>query len=229
MTITRSSLMRGAGICAIIAGTIFAGIQPIHPPDVLASVTTDVWAIITPIKTLMTLLFLLGITGIYARQVDKVGLLGLIGYLVVSLSWALNYAFIYAETFIFPILATPAPTFVEGALGIINGKPIDTELGALPILFGVTGITYMLGGLLFGVATFRAGVLPRGAAGLLAAASALTPLAALLPHEIQRFAAIPVAIAWAWMGYALWAERRAKAGETLTQTVHPQIRQREAS
>ena len=60
----------------------------------------------------------------------------------------------------------------------------------------------MLGGLLFGIATFRAGILPRWAAGLLAIAAALTPAAALLPHQIQRLAAIPVALALACLGYA---------------------------
>ena len=69
----------------------------------------------------------------------------------------------------------------------------------------------MLGGLLFGIATFRARILPRGAAVLLAAASALTPLAALFPHEIQRYAGIPVGLALAWLGYALFIERRAMA------------------
>jgi len=35
----------------------------------------------------------------------------------------------------------------------------------------------------------------------------LTPAAALLPHSIQRLAAIPVALAIAWLGYALFSER----------------------
>jgi hypothetical protein len=43
---------------------------------------------------------------------------------------------------------------------------------------------------------------------LLAVAATLTPAAALLPHGIQRLAAIPVGLALAWLGYALWSERR---------------------
>jgi len=72
---------------------------------------------------------------------------------------------------------------------------------------------YMLGGLLFGIALLRAGILPRWPAGLLAVSSVLTPAAALLPHAIQRLAAIPVGLALAWLGYALWSERRAQASE----------------
>jgi hypothetical protein len=87
------------------------------------------------------------------------------------------------------------------------------------------GVAYMLGGLLFGLATFRAGVLPRWAGGLLAVAAALTPLAALLPHHIQRFAAIPVALALACLGLALLTERRAQAAEAVPGKVSAQLSQ----
>ncbi len=225
MKITASSLIRWTGLAAMVAGIIFAGIQPIHPPDVLSSVTTGAWAIITPLKTAMCLLFLLGIAGLYARQVEEAGWLGLAGFLLFSLSWALNLAFIFAEAFIVPLLATWAPKFVDGFFGIFNGHPTEMNLGALPALYTLTGILYMLGGLLFGIATLRAGILPRWPAGLLAVAAAVTPAAALLPHEIQRLAGIPVGLALAWLGYALWSERRAQAAEPVPGKGSPQLRQ----
>ncbi len=225
MKITASNLIPWTGVSAIVAGIIFAGIQPIHPPDVVASVTTGAWAIITPLKTAMCLLFLLGWTGLYARQVKEVGWLGLAGFLLLSLSWALQTAFVFAETFIMPLLATTAPKFVDGYLGIGAGRASEVNLGALPALYTLVGIAYMLGGLLFGIATLRAGILPRWAAGLLAVASALTPLAALLPHATQRLAAIPVGLAVAWLGYALWSERREQASEPLPGRGSPQLLQ----
>jgi membrane protein implicated in regulation of membrane protease activity len=82
----------------------------------------------------------------------------------------------------------------------------------------------MLGGLLFGIATLRAGILPRWPAGLLAVAAVLTPAAALLPHAIQRLAAIPVGLALAWLGYALWSERRAQASDPVRGRGSPQLR-----
>ena len=215
MNPTPSNLIRWAGLAAVVAGIIFAGIQPIHPADVLASVTTGTWAILTPLKTVMCLLFLLGITGIYARQAKAAGWLGLAGYLLLSLSWALQTAFIFVEAFILPVLVSAAPKFVDGALGMVSGRASEVNLGALPGIYALVGVSYMLGGLLFGIATFRAGILPRWAAGLLAVAAVLTPAAALLPHEIQRLAAIPVGLALALLGYALWSERRAHAAEPL--------------
>ncbi|MCC7446105.1 MAG: hypothetical protein IT324_01750 [Anaerolineae bacterium] len=223
MKITTTTLIRWAGLAAVAAGAVFAGIQPIHPPDVLSSVTTSAWSIIMPLKVAMCLLFLVGITGLYARQVKEAGWLGLVGFLLFSLSLALNLAFIFAESFIVPLLATTAPTFVDGFFGIFNGHPVETNLGTLPALYALTGLLYMLGGLLFGIATFRANVLPRWAAGLLAIVSVLTPAAALFPHELQRLAGMPVGIALAWLGYALWSERRAKTAEHSLELGSPQL------
>lgn len=223
MTITASSLIRWAGLSAVVAGIIYAGIQPIHPPDVLASVNTIAWGIITPVKTVMALLFLLGITGLYARQVKETAWLGLAGFLLFGLSWALNLAFIFAEAFIMPPLASAAPKFVEGFFGIVNGHPTLMNLGLLPAIYALVGVLYLLGGLLFGIATFRAGILPRWAGGLLAGTALLTPLAAMLPHAIQRFAAVPVGIALAGLGYALWSERREKVSEVLTGMGSPKL------
>ena len=223
MTITGATLIRWAGVALMVAGVIFAAIQPIHPADVVASLTTGAWAIFTPLKTAMCLLFLLGLTGLYARQVNQAGWLGLAGFLLLSLSWASNLVFIFAEAFIMPLLVPTAPRFVEGFLGIFNGHPTAATLGALPTLYGLGGILYMLGGLVFGLATLRAGILPRWPAALLAVAATLTPLAALLPHNIQRLAGMPVGIALAALGYALWAERRAAAAQPVAGTVSSRL------
>src|SRR3712207_9341848 len=109
------------------AGIIFVVIQPIHPPDVLSSVTTDAWAIIQSSKAAMCILGLLGLTGLYARQANEAGWLGLAGYLLFSLFFAHTLPLAYTEAFVLPVLATEAPTFVEGFLGIFNGHPVQTR------------------------------------------------------------------------------------------------------
>jgi hypothetical protein len=208
MQITNSGLIRCTGLAAVLAGAIFAGIQPIHPPDFLASVTTSKWAIIIALKLVMCLLFLIGTAGLYLRQAESAGWLGLAGFLLLTVSFWLQTAFVFAELFILPVLATSTPSFVDSYLGVVNGHPGEMNIGALVPTYGVVGICYLLGGLLFGVATVRAGVLPRWPAILLAIAAIITPAAALLPHEIQRFAAVPMGVALAWLGFALWSERR---------------------
>lgn len=231
MKLTTSTLMRLAGVCAVVAGIIFAAIQPIHPADVVASVTTSTWAIITTAKTAMCLLFLLGITGIYARQAHAAGWLGLAGFLLLTITWWLMTAFVVAEAYMLPVLAADVPKYVDGLLGMSFGRASEVDLGALPTIYNLlVGIPYMLGGLLFGIATFRAGILPRVPAVLLAVAATLTPAAVLLPHAQQRLAAVPVALALAWLGYALWSERSAApASETASANGRAQLRQAAAS
>jgi hypothetical protein len=222
---TATNLIRWAGLAAMVAGIIFVVIQTVHPPDVLASVTTSRWAIVHYLGITMCFLGLLGMTGLYARQVDAAGWLGLAGYLLFSLFYAITLAFQFAEAFISPPLATAAPTFVEGFQGIVSKHASEVNLGALPVVYALNGVPYLLGGLLFGIATLRAGILPRWAAGLLVFGTVLPILASkLVTHPFDRLFAVPVGVALAWMGYALWSERRAHAADPVPGTGSPQLR-----
>ena len=214
------ALIRWTGLAAVAAGAIFAGIQPIHPPDLLASVTTTPWAIVIGLKFAMCLLFLVGITGIYIKQSSKAGWLGFAGFALLILSWWLQTGFVFVEAFVLPVLPDAAPGFISSFLGMVNpASPVLMDVGALASVYAVVGIFYMLGGLVFGIATVRAGVLPRLPAIVLAVAAVLTPLAVLLPHEIQRFAAVPVGLALAWLGYTLWSMRSGAAPAELSSSL----------
>jgi hypothetical protein len=48
-------------------------------------------------------------------------------------------------------------------------------------------------------------------------------MVALLPHQIERLAAMPMGIALAWLGYALWSERREPASEPAPGKGSPQL------
>jgi len=219
------TLIRWSGVSAMAAGIIFAGIQPLHPLDMLASVTTTQWAIIQSLKAAVCLFGMIGLTGLYARQADKAGWLGLAGYLLFGFFFAHTLPLAYTEAFVLPRLAAEAPLFVEGFLGIFNGHPVSMNLGALPVLYGLAGFAgYVLGGLLFGVATVRAGVLPRWPAVLLAASAVLPPLLSwLLPHPLDRMMVLPMGLALAWLGYALWSEQRATGAQPTPGTPSPQL------
>lgn len=210
--ITSARLIRWSGLAAILAGTIFAAIQPIHPADFLPSVTTTAWATLMPFKTAMCLLFLVGITGIYARQVKESGPLGLAGFLLLIVSWWMQTAFVFIEAAILPVLAASAPQFVASVLTLANGTTPEMNIGVLPLVYNfLIGIPYMLGSILFGIATYRGRVLPPWAGVLLAVTGVATPLAALLPHTIQRLVGIPFGWAIAWLGLALLLKKDAEA------------------
>ncbi len=209
MKITASNLIRWSGLSAIVAGTIFAVIQPIHPPDVLASVNTSAFIIITAFKTVMCVFGLFGITGLYARQVEKIGWLGLAGYLLLTIFYAVQMCFAFAEPLILPLLTTVAPTFVESVMGMSSGIGGPMNLGTFATIYSVLPVVYLLGLISFGIAIFRAAILPRWAGALLALSGPLAGvMTALLPHQLERFAAVPMGIALVWLGFALFTERR---------------------
>ena len=224
MKITASSLIRWAGLSAMVAGICFVVLGLLHPPNILSSVTTTRWAIVHSLALAMSLFGLLGMMGLYARQVKESGWLGLAGFLPLSLWLVLILPFTFFEVFFLPLLATEAPTFAEGFPGIFTGSASEINFGVLAALWTLSDVLLLLGGLVFGIATFRAGILSRWAAGLLAVGVGLAPAFALLPYELEPLAAVPIGVGLAWLGYALWAERRAQASEHTPGRGSPQLR-----
>lgn len=219
MKITLPGLVRWAGLAAMTAGLSYALVGVFHPPNEVPTVTSTAW-IASHILAMATSLFgLFGLTGLYAMQAEKSGWAGLAGYLLLSLWLALVLGFTFVEVLVLPALATASPAFVAGWLGLFNGTASDIDLSALSTAWALTGPLYILGGLLFGLATFRAGILSRWAGLLLAAGTVMGPLAAFVPLDWQPKAAIPVGIALLWLGYSLWSARREPASVPAAVTV----------
>ena len=213
MKITTDNLIRWSGIAAMIGGICYVLVGVFHPLNIPASVTTTTWLVVHLLAMAMSFFGLLGLAGIYARQAENAGWLGLAGYVLLSLWLALILGFTFVEVFILPVLATAAPVFVAGWLGMFTGNASAIALGALPTVWTITGPLYIVGGVLFGIATFRARILPRWAGLLLAVGTAIGPLAALVSLEYQPKVAVPVGLALVWLGYALWAERREQGSQ----------------
>jgi hypothetical protein len=212
MTTTPSTLMRWAGLSALLAGLCYLLVGIFHPANVPASVTTTRWEIVHIVACAMSFFGLLGLAGLYARQATRAGWLGLAGYVLLSLWFVVVMGFSFVEAFILPHVATASPGLVQAWMGMFNGPAGTFNLGALPTIWTLSAPVYILGGVLFGIATFRARVLPRWAGALLAASTLLAPAAVALPNASQPKIAIPAGLALAWLGYALWSERRAEIG-----------------
>jgi hypothetical protein len=213
MKITASTLMRLSGLSAILAGVCFLVLGLFHPVNIPSSVTTDTWAIVHYFATALGFFGLYGLAGLYARQSEKAGWLGLAGFILFSGWMTLVCGFSFVEAFILPRLATESPAFVKGILGMFSSVPSEINLGILPTLWNISGPMYIVGPLLFGIATFRARVFPRWAGALLVLGAVLIPVGAMVPPEWQPKIMIPVGLAFAWLGYALFSERRAPALE----------------
>jgi hypothetical protein len=165
----------------------------------------------------MAVLGLVGLSGIYFRQVRESGLPGLIGYVVFGSFYLVTTAWTFVEALVLPQIADDAPRFVDDFLGVPAGVSAQGDVGTLPVFFAVVSGLYLVGGLVFGIAVFRAGILQRGAAVLLAGGTVLSLAAAVLPHEVGRYAAVPVGLAMVWLGWSLWSERPTPPTQSVAQ------------
>ena len=217
MTITTSALTRAAGASAVLSGLLFIVIQPIHPEEDAATVTTTAWVVVGLMTLAMAVLGLVGVSGIYLRQVRESGLPGLIGYLMFGSFYLATTAWTFVEVLVLPQIADDAPRFVDDFLGVPAGVSAQGDVGALPLVFTTVSGLYLIGGLVFGIAVYRAGILHRGAAALLAAGSVGAVAAAVLPHAVGRYAAVPVGMAMVWLGWSLWSEGRTSATAVVAQ------------
>jgi hypothetical protein len=204
MTITPTILIRSAAVAAVAAGLIFIGVQINHPHSDVAAVTTTEWAVRNSLKVLMASLGLAGITGMYLRQVKEIGLLGLVGYVVFGTGYLTIMSVAFVSAYVLPSIAETDPGYVNDVLAAATGGSAAGDIGLMQSALAVSGITYLAGGFVFGIALYRARILARWAAALLAVASVLSVTLSVLPDAFYRFLAFPNGIAMVGLGYSLW-------------------------
>ena len=142
-----STLLRLAGLAALLAGLCYVFVGILHPSNVSASVTSTRWETVHVVACAMCFFGLLGLVGALRRQATKTGWLGLVGFVLLSLWFVLIMGFSFVEAFILPKLATTDPRFVAAWFGMLIGPATKTNLGALPTLWTLSGPIYIAGGL----------------------------------------------------------------------------------
>ena len=223
MTITPTTLTRAAGAAAVVAGLIFIGVQINHPHADVSNVTTTEWAVRNSLKVLMAALVLVGITGMYLRQVKQIGVLGLIGYVVLGIGYLTILSTAFVSGFVLPSLADTDPGYVNDVLAASTGGTAQGDIGLLQTALRVQDLGYLAGGLVFGIALFRARVLARWAAVLLAVSGVVSVALAVMPDAFYRFLAFPNGIAMVALGYSLWRSARITTTSTVPATADDRV------
>ena len=213
MPITTTKLTRAAGLAAVASGVLFIAVQVKHPEITLDFVQTTQWKVRQGMKVAMATLALAGIAGMYLRQVRQVGLLGLVGWLLLSLGYLVMLCVEMIALVVVPTIVQTSPDYVSGVIAVATNSSSTADLGLFTTLNMVVAVGYLLGGLVFGIALFRAGILARWAAALLAVAAVATMTIPLLPMVNQRLFAVPNGIAMVGLGWSLWREQRSPAAE----------------
>ena len=134
-------------------------------------------------------------------------MLGLIGYLILGAGFLAMLAVEVAGLVIMPAIAHSAPGYVSDVHRRRHQRHRCRRHRPHESLNSLVGVTYMAGGLVFGIALFRANVLARWACVLLAVATPLSLAIPLLPLINQRLFAVPTGLALIALGYSLWRQQ----------------------
>jgi len=212
MTITANRLTAAAGLCAAAAGAIFIGVQINHPPADVAHVVTTEMLVRETAKAVMTVLAIVGFTGMLVRNRRRFGVLGLAGYLLLTLGYLAMFANQCIVAFVLPTVAHTSPGYVQDYLDAAMGGSPSGDIGHMQELFLASGVGYALGGLLFGIALFRAGILARWACVLLAYGTTSALALSVLPESFSRPFAVPTGVALIGLGVSLWRDQRRPTG-----------------
>lgn len=191
-----SNLIRWGGLAALVGGVLLVVLNILElvlfggQAD-SAAVASGAWVVVEVAYILTGVLLILGLMGLYAHQAQQAGTLGLIAFVVAVAGTVMLAGADWSAAFLGPAVAESAPE-------IVDADPSGITLAG----FILTMLLAALGWLLFGLASLQAGVLPRGAAVLLAIGAVLTfvLIFAELPLEV-----VVLGAAVAWMGYALWS------------------------
>jgi hypothetical protein len=127
------------------------------------------------LRLLSTVLVLWALLALYNWQSNAAGTFGLWSFVVAFFSTVLFVGYAWAEVFVWPVLAGIAPRVFTGQ---------SAEALSLVVAKNLTNYLFGIGIVLFGLATLKAGVYPRWAAGLLVVS---IPATIFLPNTEGTF------------------------------------------
>jgi hypothetical protein len=221
--ITTTKLTRAAGLAAVVGGLLFIAVQIKHPHLNAAFTTTTEYSVRETVKIVMAVFSLIGITGIYLYQAKKAGVLGLIGYVVLAVGYLGILGTQVVGVFVLPTIAASQPGYVNDVLAVATSGTPSGDIGPLQILIKGGGFAYVFGGIIFGIALFRANVVARWAAALLSVGALAILATSVLPELTQRLFAIPVSVALVGLGYSLWRQQRTQKASSLPSSASSQL------
>ncbi|HYD08984.1 MAG TPA: hypothetical protein VEA78_02685 [Acidimicrobiales bacterium] len=219
MTASSHRITAAAALCAAAAGATFIGVQVAHPTVTLDNLGNAEMTIRESAKAAMCLLAVAGLGGIFIRNRHRLGVVGRVGHVLVSVGYLAMFVVQCVVGFVLPSMVDTDPAYVQDVIDAAMGGTAKGDIGLYPVLFTVAGIGYSIGGLLFGIALFRARVLSRWASALFAYGTMSALALAALPGSFDRPFAVPTGIALIGLGHSLWRDQGSRAGSVDTTSV----------
>jgi hypothetical protein len=193
-----------SGLALVISMLLAWLVVPYERLGLTEAYLTSSYSVSSGLRLFAFVLLVWGLIGIYGPQSRAAGTFGLWTFVFVFLATALAVGNVWTEVFVYPTLAQIAPDMLSGA-------GFGTEAAA----YMARGLTlsyplFFLGLILFGAATFWAGVYPRWVAVLLIISVPVTmfldPTAGTFQESIG-----PALWGFAFAAYGFYALRRAHA------------------
>ena len=209
---SREKLMRYGGPAAMLGGALylatFAMVYLIY--ELFAEDAKETFfaqhAFIHMFDTPMFVFLLLGTLALYLRQHSDFGVVGKAGFYLTAFGFGLGA--------------------IGGAMIVVVGLTVGDEatMGVLDMIAHfLSHVFYALGSVVLGIATFRAGILPKGAAILMG----VGPIWLLVlfmsgfgnagAYALLLPPVIATGLGWMWLGYALHSERRNEQRDPVAQ------------
>jgi hypothetical protein len=167
-----------AGGSAMVASLLLDWLVVPHEQLGTEAFLTILYLVSSGLRLLSLVLLPWALIGIYGHQSRSAGTFGLWAFALAFLGATLTVGNVWAEVFVWPTLAQAAPGMMSGSVADMSSYLVAGLNVSFP-LFG-------LGLVLFGVATFRAGVYPRWAAVLLIVSIPVTMFLDPTPGTFQE-------------------------------------------
>lgn len=193
-----------AGSLLILINTLLTAVLFPGHSSTPQQVLSPTWVLVVMTVLIGSLLFVIGLPGMYLGQANRAGTLGLVGFILLFFGILLQGAtFSTVQVVVLPFLAQVAPHLTSG-----NSMPVSAFL-----LLIVSGLMYMIGAILLGIATMRANVFPRWVGILILVAGiamvlTIAPLPEAISSIVEVISFIAFSIAFIQCGFALISRKR---------------------
>ena len=180
------------GVFLILFGILPILLLPTSEPLIEWVLDPD-WASLNGLALIMTVLTPLALVILYSKQVKESGKTGFLGFLMAFIGSVLFSSVQFDEALLWRIFAEEAPALLDTSGPMFKDPGFST-------IYLIMGVLYILGFILFGIATMRGGVFPRIAAVLLILGVPLFASGMFLPQFIRTIGAILAGAGLIWMG-----------------------------
>ena len=199
---SRSDRIRWGGLAFLAGGVLLAVGAVMHPDETVeGAMALPAWGTAHAVLWVSLFFAVLGFTALYARVADANGWMGLAAYVLTIFASLIFVSLTFLEATFAPRMAGMGAE--TAALLEMDGPVLGGRLGMILL---ATSVAFTLGYVLFGVAVWKDGRLPKWAGALLAVGGLIMPYSPPGPQILFQLGGVLVGAGAAWLGWTMWSQ-----------------------